>query len=241
MSQKRPAPETSDEESFTASQSPQFKTPRLDNVEEQHLSFEGSQSFFVDAIPDDMLGDLGLGFENMLEEPPLSVLQDFHSNGSCRETFDPYLKFSPVKDDEEEVAFADNKPPSEDIDCGEIVNFEEHLQDDASPRTSVPGPKALQSSQSADSSPSTAFNTFVPTGAGPGLNGLRLRPYKTFFHLSEMLEAKMSTFRHSDHTVFELFARVTYASRENDRCVQYFQFRDLFEELPPFLTGLLSG
>ena len=241
MSHKRLAPEPYDEESFRVSRAPPFKIPRLDSFEEQSLSFAASQSLYADAISDEMLGDLGLGLDNMLEEPPLSVLQDFYSDGSCRETFDPNLKFSPSKDGKEEITSVDNEPPFEDIDWGEIVDFEEHLQDDASPDTSIPGPSALKSSQIADSSSTTAFTTFTPTGVGPGLDVLRLRPYKTFFHLSKMLEAKMSTFRHSDNTIFELFGRVTYASRESSSHVQHFQFRDPFEELPPFLTGLLSG
>lgn len=68
-----------------------------------------------------------------------------------------------------------------------------------------------------------------------------LKPHKTFFHVKEMLEAKQQMFRNQPDAVFELFARVVYSSRVNFYRKQYFQFRDLFKEPPPYLSGALRG
>jgi hypothetical protein len=68
-----------------------------------------------------------------------------------------------------------------------------------------------------------------------------LKPFKTFFHFGEMLGAKATMFCNSPDAVFELFTRVVYSARENFGHRQYFQFRDLFKETPPFLSGALAG
>lgn len=70
---------------------------------------------------------------------------------------------------------------------------------------------------------------------------MRLRPYKTFFHVQEMLDAKTAMYKNQPQAVFELFARVIYSARENFERRQYFQFRDLFKETPPYLSGALVG
>lgn len=70
---------------------------------------------------------------------------------------------------------------------------------------------------------------------------MTFKAFKTFFHLNEMLDAKVQMFKHQPEMVFDLFARVLYSSRENFVKKQYFQFRDLFKETPPYLSGALLG
>ena len=65
-----------------------------------------------------------------------------------------------------------------------------------------------------------------------------LDPLKTFFHISEMLDATRNIFQDQPGTEFELFARVTHSCRENYVRRQYFQISDLFKDGPPFLSGI---
>lgn len=69
---------------------------------------------------------------------------------------------------------------------------------------------------------------------------LRLRPYKTFFQIEEMLEAKAELYQNQPEMTLELFARVLYSSRENFIRRQYFQFCNLLTEGPPYLCGALQ-
>lgn len=242
MSSKRQAPELGDDV-LPASQARPRKTPRLDteeppsNMNNLYFDFSGDQDILDDAVINELLANV----DNPVDETPLSVLRDFQSVSSNTETFDPRLKFSPVKDGEEEALVPDNEPPSQNVNWDEVIELKEQTQTDTSPYASFAGPNTLHSSCMPQLVPSTAGTSSNTVDAAHTFSGMRLKPFKTFFHLSEMLEAKISTFKHSHNTVFELFARVIYSSRENFGHVQYFQFRDLFEESPPFLSGAISG
>ncbi|RDA88084.1 hypothetical protein CP532_5305 [Ophiocordyceps camponoti-leonardi (nom. inval.)] len=67
----------------------------------------------------------------------------------------------------------------------------------------------------------------------------RVNPDTFFFHVQDMLSAKTGTYKDQPHVVLDWYARVLYSSRENFFRKQYFQFRDLFKEAPPYLTGAL--
>lgn len=69
---------------------------------------------------------------------------------------------------------------------------------------------------------------------------MSLKSLHTYFHFKDLLNAKANLFKHSPNTVFEVFARVIHSTRENFTRKQYFQFRDLFKEAPPYLAGALS-
>lgn len=66
-----------------------------------------------------------------------------------------------------------------------------------------------------------------------------MRPYRTFVDIREMLDAKEQMFKNQNKAVFELFGRVVYSSRENFQKKQYFQFRSLLKEQPPYINGTL--
>jgi hypothetical protein len=95
--------------------------------------------------------------------------------------------------------------------------------------------KTWISSQSRSSAPTKTHTSTVFTGQ------LLLKPFKTFFDLQELLDAKAQMFRNQPDIIFELFARVTYSSRENFHKKQYFRFRSLLKECPPYLNGALLG
>ncbi|KAF4504798.1 hypothetical protein G6O67_008206 [Ophiocordyceps sinensis] len=65
------------------------------------------------------------------------------------------------------------------------------------------------------------------------------KPYRTFFHLKEMVQGKLEMYKNQPQVEFDWYARILYSSRENFYRKQYFQFRDLFKETPPYLSGAL--
>ncbi|KAK0385325.1 hypothetical protein NLU13_7801 [Sarocladium strictum] len=67
-----------------------------------------------------------------------------------------------------------------------------------------------------------------------------LRPFKTFFRISDMLKTKSEMFKNQPKAIFELFARLVFTSRDRDHTQQYFQLRDLFANNPPYLSGTLA-
>lgn len=66
-----------------------------------------------------------------------------------------------------------------------------------------------------------------------------LKPFKTFLHIKDLVDTKAQMFSNSHTAHFELFTRVLYSSRENFTHKQFFQFRDLLKETPPYLNGTL--
>ncbi|KAJ2903932.1 ASST-domain-containing protein [Zalerion maritima] len=63
---------------------------------------------------------------------------------------------------------------------------------------------------------------------------------RTCFRIGELFNANVWLASRKQDGVFELFARVTYSSRESLSRVQYFQFVDLFADQPPYPSGTLS-
>jgi hypothetical protein len=93
--------------------------------------------------------------------------------------------------------------------------------------------KTWISSQSRSSAPTKSHSLAAFTGQ------VLLKPFKPFFNLQELLDAKAQMFRHQPEITFELFARAIYSSRENFHKKQYFQFRSLLKECPPYINGAL--
>ncbi|ELQ35348.1 hypothetical protein OOU_Y34scaffold00712g21 [Pyricularia oryzae Y34] len=61
------------------------------------------------------------------------------------------------------------------------------------------------------------------------------------FRIGEILNQGSRCFRNEQRAVFELFARVTYSSRETYARVQHFQFADFYKDYPPFLSGMMRN
>ncbi|KAI1327402.1 hypothetical protein F5Y16DRAFT_399400 [Xylariaceae sp. FL0255] len=64
---------------------------------------------------------------------------------------------------------------------------------------------------------------------------------RTCFRIGAMISQTAFCFNHKQDVVFELFARVTYSSRESLSKKQHFQFIDLFKNRHPFPAGVLMG
>ncbi|KAI0113207.1 hypothetical protein F4814DRAFT_338728 [Daldinia grandis] len=64
---------------------------------------------------------------------------------------------------------------------------------------------------------------------------------RTCFRIGELVNQAIQCLNHQQDVVFELFARVTYSSRESLQRNQHFQFIDLFKDQLPCPAGVLSN
>ncbi|KAI1078073.1 hypothetical protein F5B20DRAFT_240348 [Whalleya microplaca] len=64
---------------------------------------------------------------------------------------------------------------------------------------------------------------------------------RTCFRIGEMINQTVRCFNHQQDAVFELYAKVTYSSRETLARKQHFQFVDLFKDQQPYPAAILSG
>lgn len=182
------------------------------------------------------------------QQPPYSVIRAFDCRSRSADVYDPQLQhLSPGELSNAEGLDINDLLLDEDVDWDFI---HEHscktptkLSAIDSRQTSNPNlvaDKEVPESKSLGLKAATP-KTSKPSNPTPAGGDLMLKPFKTFFQLSEMLEAKQQIFKNQTKVVFELFARVIYSSRENFQHKQYFQFRDLLKESPPYLNGTLSG
>ncbi|TQV98153.1 hypothetical protein V2A60_006171 [Cordyceps javanica] len=172
------------------------------------------------------------------KQPPSSVLGELDnvSISTTAPNFDPSLQFSPPHSASPAI--------EESIDCVKDVTDEiswdyvnsqlQRMCTDQKTGHTTDGvavsSTAHQQGTQLATPPSTAPS--VPAG-------MLLRPYKVWFHIREMLEAKESMYKNQPSLKFELFARVIHTRRENFEKKQLFQMRDLFKVNPPYLSGVL--
>lgn len=169
--------------------------------------------------------------------PPPSALGEFdNASTSTNETkFDPNLQFSPPNS---------ISPTIEDSlswgnDAGHEISWDyvnNQLQPYIEPQSTTNGNHAAetQCSEMYNMQQLTPPSTAVCAPAG-----MLLRPYKTWFHIREMLEAKGIMYKNQPGVKFELFARVVHSHRQNLERKQLFQLRDLFKINLPCLPGVL--
>ncbi|KAK3316066.1 hypothetical protein B0H66DRAFT_276212 [Apodospora peruviana] len=65
--------------------------------------------------------------------------------------------------------------------------------------------------------------------------------FRTCFRVGHFISEGIQYFNTKQETTFELYARVTYSSRNRKERVQHFQFADLIKDQHPFPTGTLTG
>ncbi|RSL75426.1 hypothetical protein CEP51_010879 [Fusarium floridanum] len=127
---------------------------------------------------------------------------------------------------------------------------QEHARHAPNQGSVLHSPGACNSKSSVAGAPSANKKTSVSSGtqssatvktesSGTDSGQVLMRPYRTFVDVQEMLDAKEQMFKNQDKAVFELFGRVVYSSRENFQKKQYFQFRSLLKEQPPYINGTL--
>lgn len=179
------------------------------------------------------------------KQPPSSVLREYRdvfntvSSSTTSSRFDPTLQYSPP------LPHPVSSPVEEKPDHeANILN--DMSWDNLESQLDEFSPDQTCNSKIEDGCESEIMNTRMltqqttpPSTASSVPPGLVLRPYKTWFHIREMLEAKKTMYRNQHNAIFELFARVVYTCRENFERKQLFQLRDLFKISPPYLPGVL--
>jgi hypothetical protein len=189
--------------------------------------------------------DLDSAFEELVQ-PAATVFENQGRSPRSREDYVPSLQYSSPDEQKAKTTTGirdGSKALEEDIDWDLVMNGVEPFAH----RTSV---ISAPSSQTIDAS--LASNTVHSIGCGKRPQPLRistplhepstsllLRPFKTFFRISDMLSTKAELYKNQPRAVFELFARVIYTSRDRNGRKQYFQLRDLIAQTPPFLSGTL--
>ena len=175
------------------------------------------------------------------QQPPSSVLRGLGCASNSADEFDQTLQFSSPHTSSTVAALSEGEPPllTQDEDWQGLWQSTDLL-------THGPSPTQLGHSRREQSTSAERVDcTIMPTPAASASTrqggNLVFKAFKTFFHLDEMLDAKTQIFKTQSETVFDLFARVLYSSRENFVKKQYFQFRDLFKETPPYFGGALLG
>ncbi|KAJ4264061.1 hypothetical protein NW762_006100 [Fusarium torreyae] len=183
------------------------------------------------------------------QQPPSSVLRSWNRESRSAEDYDPQLQHSSPQSDTDVTESNEHAPMIEDIDWS---NVQEHIRH-APKRGSAADFSAANRSKVPETEPrSVTQETWVysrsrssaPTKSqrpAMFIGQVLLKPFKTFFDLQELLDAKAQMFRNQPDISFELFARVVYSSRENFYKKQYFRFRSLLKDCPPYINGALLG
>ncbi|KAH7176620.1 hypothetical protein EDB81DRAFT_875421 [Dactylonectria macrodidyma] len=180
------------------------------------------------------------------QRPPSSVVRAYDRDSRSANEFDPGLQHSSPYTETLAVAvpFKDDSPLEQEVDWAHVHERAHSLMNGNSPSGSE-GTKTLHSVgclPTRNASLCHIPQSSATVGATPPASKkMFLKPYKTFFCIQEMLSSKVEIFKNQPDIIFELFARVVYSSRENIYRKQYFQFRSLLEESPPYLNGVLNG
>lgn len=183
-----------------------------------------------------------------IQYPPSSVIKANDPEARSDEIFDSGLQYSSPKPSSNKSSNpSDDSLLSNDIDWKPIQEQTRGITTQSSTQCSN-----MTSNPRGSSFPTSTQNTSFDirsqsSEGGAGYQDIHLigepllRPFKTFFGLQEMLDAKTSTFQNQPDAIFELFARVSYSGRENFIHKQHFQFRELIKNSPLYLNGSFSG
>lgn len=215
-------------------------------------SYPGDEFLLEDADIEafSSLGDGNMEQSAEQEQPPSSVVQALDVESNFAEDYDPNLQFSSPHTDKSRstVRSSTTIPSTESIDWDNIREQISTPNGDTIDRSNIKnGPTHNAPLNIRDEklpptpTPSASAPRLWPSWTPAPMNISIFNPSRTCFRLGELIESKAAMIRHQPHAVFNVFARVLYSSRENFFRRQYFQLRDLFTELPPYLTGALLG
>ncbi|KAK1774464.1 hypothetical protein QBC45DRAFT_337548 [Copromyces sp. CBS 386.78] len=199
--------------------------------------------------------------DQLAQIPPSSVIKAIEGD-STPEIFDPSLRRSTPRSSPKSCSVfeGNNHPADAENLLDEGIDWDEVLQHlPAAPKNSYssqsmgflydksqPLDHTIEWMQSRSISP-TKYQPFTrPAFPKPlpnkspveGLSNTTI--LRTCFRLGSVFKEVAQCLRAEQEVTFELFARVSYSSREKGSRVQHFQFIDLFEDEPPHLSGVLA-
>ncbi|KAJ2989034.1 hypothetical protein NUW58_g3672 [Xylaria curta] len=215
-----------------------------------------------------LAGPLGLVQENHI--PPSSVQGWDHDSRSAAE-YDPNLKYSPPKPQklDSDTVQMEHIPTSwqrdasedlldEDVDWNAVLVNANAIQTNPS-LYSQPGTEVFEHvnteirskkphNAGPHSDPADNLTAFIrppfpekvrdrPSVSGMSSNTL----LRTCFRIGAMISQTVHCYNHQQDVVFELYARVTYSSRETLVRKQHFQFVDLYKDQQPYPAATLTN
>ncbi|TRX94326.1 hypothetical protein FHL15_004793 [Xylaria flabelliformis] len=224
-----------------------------------------------DGIVDDDIVQLLVETSGSVEEkhiPPSSIQGWDHESRSAAE-YDPSLKYSPPDSEEAEMNIAKTERIhsdwqneasedllDEDVDWDAVMVNVDAIQRDISitpyPESSTPKHRNACAGKARDLGPySNGVRPLTAFVRPPFPNKVRDRPsvpgmssntlLRTCFRIDMMTKQTTHCYNHKQDVVFELYARVTYSSRETLARRQHFQFVDLYEDREPYPAAILSN
>ncbi|KAI0864439.1 hypothetical protein F4860DRAFT_464120 [Xylaria cubensis] len=224
-----------------------------------------------DGIVDDDIVQLFVGTSGSVEEnhiPPSSIQGWDHESRSAVE-YDPSLKYSPPDLEESETNMAKTEQIhsdwqteasedllDEDVDWDAVMVNVDAIQGDSLiapyPESSTPEHRNACARKSRSlGSHSNGVRPLTEFVRPPFPDKVRDRPsvpgmssntlLRTCFRIDMMIKQTTYCYNHKQDVVFELYARVTYSSRETLARRQHFQFVDLYEDREPYPAAILSN
>ncbi|KAI0469067.1 hypothetical protein F4859DRAFT_488452 [Xylaria cf. heliscus] len=202
--------------------------------------------------------------------PPSSIQGWDHESRSAAE-YDPNLKYSPPNPEEAGTSTAQVEQVhsnwqveasedllDEDVDWDTVLVTMDTMQKDSSvsryPELETPKRRDQSMCVKKHNDCSSYLNEAEPLTVfvrPPFPEKVRDRPFvpgmssntllRTCFRIGAMISQTAYCFNHTQDVLFELYARVTYSSRETLARKQHFQFVDLYKDQQPYPAATLAN
>ncbi|KAK4160042.1 hypothetical protein QBC43DRAFT_304108 [Cladorrhinum sp. PSN259] len=187
--------------------------------------------------------------------PPTSVLKEMDASSSI-EIFDPKLQHSPPIPSSDLGSTKPKQVDTEEVLLDSDVDWDSimlqlpvipqnpslspqlpihSLPIKAKPKDEPPRPLSLPKPFARPPFPTPLRDKSPITGIS------RAMVFRTCFRAGHFIAEGNRCDRQKQDAIFELFARVTFSSRENGQRVQHFQFADMFKDQQPYPSGILNG
>ncbi|KAH6663581.1 hypothetical protein F5X68DRAFT_218080 [Plectosphaerella plurivora] len=196
----------------------------------------------IDDIDDDDWAQL---LPKTPRSPPSTDVRNVEGSSRDCNSFDPALQFSPATTTPVSKTSAPSPEEElldEDVDWDEVLS----ILDKAGPKSHTSSLGTLDDRSATE--PSPIQRPFVRPPVPAKLNDRPVVPglsssvvLRVCFRIGELLSLNAVSQRSGQRTIFELFARVTYSTRESLSRTQHFQFMDLFTDRQPFPAGILKN
>lgn len=201
--------------------------------------------------------------------PPSSLLKGWDQDSRSAEEYDPYLQHSPRPASQASYDVSNSQPQrqlsvvqedllDDDVDWNAVYTIAQtlpkrlSLADSCETTAGMPTLSgAVWPNASADAiqieEEDDVLTAFVrppfpdkvrDRSPVPGISSKIV--LKTCFRIGHLISQATHCHQHHQDVIFELYARVTYGSREALARKQHFQFTDLFKDQQPYPAGILA-
>ncbi|KAK9425163.1 hypothetical protein SUNI508_03303 [Seiridium unicorne] len=200
--------------------------------------------------------------------PPSSLVDHWDRDSRSADEYDPNLQYSsrPASSDlenkpcdmqSEHYSAIQEDLLDDDVDWDAVYTITQALPKDPA---SIGSGEALALQSTLVDLPSPDEVAALQVGEDPALSPFTRPPFpekvrdrspipgvssetvlRTCFRIGHLISQAVYCYQNHQEAVFELYARVTYSSREALAHKQHFQFTDLFKDQQPYPSGMLTG